>query len=102
MPPALTAETAVAVGEDRKSALLGVVERLVERIGGIRDLLHGLGAGRHDLGPLEQTRHRVIVFLRILRLALRYGKPRIGAIDPELGEIPHRYLDRRPELFLIR
>ena len=27
--------------------------------------------------------------------------PRIGAIDPHLGEIPHRGLDRRPQLFLI-
>ena len=27
--------------------------------------------------------------------------PRIGAIDPQLGEIPHRGLDRRPQLFLV-
>ena len=28
--------------------------------------------------------------------------PRIGAIDPQLGEIPHRGLDRRPQLLLVR
>src|SRR5205814_8666864 len=32
VPPALAAKTAVATGKDREPALLGVVERLVERV----------------------------------------------------------------------
>ena len=27
--------------------------------------------------------------------------PRIGAVDPQFGKIPHRSFDRRPQLFLI-
>ena len=34
----------------------------------------------------------------VIRLGIH---PCVGAIDPQLGEIPHRGLDRRPQLFLI-
>src|SRR6266852_2084086 len=68
--PALTAKTAVATGEDRKPALLGVVERLVEWVSGIRDLLHSRGAGRHGLGALAQMRHRIVILLLILLLLI--------------------------------
>src|SRR4051812_32464437 len=39
MVPAFTAEPAFHMGQDRKASLLAVVQGLVERIGGIGDLL---------------------------------------------------------------
>src|SRR6516162_5042471 len=45
MPPAFA--TVSVAGQDGKTALLAIVERLVERIGGVRDLLHGGGRGGH-------------------------------------------------------
>ncbi len=39
LAPAAATKTAFHVGEDRKAALLAVVEGLVERVGGIGDLL---------------------------------------------------------------
>ena len=51
------------------------------------------------VGAFAQARHRIVRLLRIvIRLRIH---PRIGAIDPQFGEIPHRGLDRRPQLFLV-
>src|SRR6476646_9631108 len=42
LPPAFTAaKPAIHAGQHRKPALLAVIQRLVERIGRIRDFLHG-------------------------------------------------------------
>jgi len=81
------------------SALLAVVQGLVERVGRVRDLLQRHRRGCHVVGALAQARHRIRRLLRIL-LRLRVH-PRIGAIDPQLCEIPHRGLDRRPQFVLI-
>ena len=97
-PPPKRRSIWVRIGEP---ALLAVVEGLVERIGGIGDLLHRRRRGRHVVGALAQARHRIVRLLRILRIVRLRRHPRIGAIDPQLGEIPHRGLDRRPQLFLI-
>src|SRR6478752_5441224 len=51
MPPTLSpAEAVLHMGQHRKPALLAVVQRLVERIGRIRDLLHGGRRDRHVVG----------------------------------------------------
>src|SRR3984885_1397855 len=56
LTPTFAAETAFHVGEDREAALLAVVEGLVQRIGGVGDLLQGRGSGPHGLGALAQAR----------------------------------------------
>src|SRR6266851_7174960 len=84
VPPTFAAEPAVVMGEDREPALLTVVERFVERVGRVGDLLHCLGTGRHGFGAVAQARHQIVIFLRVLRLVLRCIHPRIGAIHPEL------------------
>src|SRR6185436_10509536 len=43
-------------GQDGEPALLAVIERLVERVGGVGDLLHGRRAGSHVVGALTQPR----------------------------------------------
>src|SRR4051812_42309489 len=60
MPPAFPAPNPVHAGQDREPALLAVVQRLVERVGGLRDLLHGPGRRRHILGPVTQARYRIV------------------------------------------
>jgi hypothetical protein len=97
VPPAFVAE----MGKDLEATLLAVIEGLVERISGIRDTLHHSRRGRHPVGAFAQARHRIIRLLRIARTIVLGIHPRIGAIDPHLGEIPHRGLDRRPQLLLI-
>ena len=101
VPPAFPPPNRLHMGQDGKPALLAVIQGLVERIGGIRDLLHGRRRGRHVVGALAQPRHRIVRLLLRLRIIRRRVHPRIGAIDPQLGEIPHRGLDRRPQLFLV-
>src|SRR6185312_14016555 len=96
-----TAETALHMGQDPEPALLAVVESLVERIGGIGDLLQRHRRCRHVVGALAQPRHRIVGLLRIRGIVRLRGHSRIGAVDPHLCEIPHRGLDRRPQLFLI-
>src|SRR6266481_746414 len=92
VPPAFCAKLATAMGQKRKPALLTVVERLVERVSRIRDLLQRRSRGRHIVGTLAQPRHRILRLLLIDLVILRLH-PRVGAIDPQLGEIPHRSLD---------
>src|SRR5438105_4320972 len=41
MPPAFPAPEPVHMGQDGEPALLAVIERLVERVGRVRDLFHG-------------------------------------------------------------
>src|SRR5215208_1321667 len=61
VPPASpAAEPAVHTGQHGKPALLAVIEGLVERVGGFRDLLHGRRRGGHRLGPVAQPRHRIL------------------------------------------
>src|SRR5258707_1791860 len=69
-PTALVAATKPAIhsGKHGKTALLAVIQRLVERIGRIRDLLHGSRRGRHVVGALAQTRHRIVRLLRGITL----------------------------------
>src|SRR5437879_2537928 len=95
-PPALAAAEAVLhVGQHGKPALLAVIERLVERVGGVRDLLHGGRRNCHVVGTLAQPRDRIVRLL-LVRVALRRIHPRIGAVDPQFCKLPHRGLDRRP------
>src|ERR1700730_4091298 len=82
VPPAFCAKLAAVMGQQRKPALLAVVERLVERVSRIRDLLQRRGRGRHIVGPLAQPRHRIIHLLLIGLVILRLH-PRVGAIDPQ-------------------
>src|SRR4029079_3785648 len=58
-PPALAAKPVVHMGQHGKAALLAVVQRLVERVGRIGDLLHGGRRSRHVVGALAQARHRI-------------------------------------------
>src|SRR5579859_4676046 len=99
-PAALPTET-VRVGEDGKPALLALVQRLVERIGGVGDLLQRGRRGRHVVGALAQPRDRIIRLLLILGVFPRLD-PRLNMIDPQLGEIPHCALHRWPQLLLVR
>src|SRR5579859_1545280 len=91
-PPALSAKAAGPVRQDGEAALLAVVQRLVKRIGGIGDLLHGGRRRRHIVGALAQAAHRVIRFLRVIGLDV---DPRIGAVDPQFCKLAHRGLNRR-------
>src|SRR5437879_5058202 len=59
MAPAPLAAKPAMVGQDGESPLLAVVERLVERIGRIRDLPHRSRRGRHVIGALSQPRNRI-------------------------------------------
>src|ERR1700722_10825140 len=97
VPPAFVAE----MRENLEAALLAVVEGLVERVGGIGDTLQHRRRGRPPVSAFAQARHRIVRLLRIICIILLRIHPRIGAIDPHLGEIPHRGLDRRPQLLLI-
>src|SRR6201995_5122751 len=60
MPPAFAAAKPTAMGEHGKAPLLALVERLVERIGRIGDLLQRRSRSRHVVGALAQPRDRVI------------------------------------------
>src|ERR1700752_5217524 len=57
--PMAPAETAVHTGEHRKAGLLALIEGLVGRVGGIGDLLHRGGGGRHGVGALAQASHGI-------------------------------------------
>src|SRR6185295_4623983 len=96
VPPHFALEPVVAPafpapkpGQDGEPALLAVIERLVERVGRFRDLLHGRRRGRHILGPVTQPRHRIVRLL-LAGIVLRRVHPRVGAIDSELGELLDR------------
>src|ERR1700730_5068001 len=101
MSPAVSAEPALHVGQDGEAAFLAVVEGLVERIRRVRDTLHRRRRARHGLGTVAQARHRIVRFLGILGIIALRIHPRVGAIDPQFCEIPHRGLDRRPQFFLV-
>src|ERR1700731_2133387 len=101
--PTFAAEPARPVREDGEAALLAVVQGLVERVSCIGDLLHRRCRGRHVVGAFAKAADRIARVLRILllRIILPGAGLRIGAIDPEFCELPHRALDRRPQLFLV-
>ena len=64
VPPASpTTKPAVHTGQHGKPALLAVVQRLVERVGRIGDLLHGGSGSRHVVGVVAQARHRIVRLL---------------------------------------
>src|ERR1700738_2853274 len=65
VPPAVAAEPP-HVGQEGKAPFLAVVEGLVERVGGVRDLLQRGRRGRHIVGTFAQARHRIVRLLRIL------------------------------------
>src|SRR5262245_15999849 len=90
-PATLPAEATVA-GQDGKAALLTVVQGLVERVGGIRDLPHRRRGSRHVVGAFAKSRNRILGLLLVLGIIPRLH-PRVGAIDPHLGKIPYRPLD---------
>jgi hypothetical protein len=101
VPPTSTVDAASHMRQNRKPTLLAVIESLVERIGGISDFLHRRRHRRHVVGAFAQARHRIAGLLHILCIIRLRIHSSIGAIDPQLGEIPHRRLDRRPQFFLI-
>src|SRR6185437_1414264 len=53
--PALAAAEPAHVGQQSEAALLAVIERLVEQVGGIGDLLHGRSRGCHVVRALAQA-----------------------------------------------
>src|SRR5581483_678711 len=85
MTPALASAEAAVVGQQREPPLLALVERLVERVGRIRDLLQRGGRRRHVVGALAQPRDRVFRLLLTALVVLRLH-PRIGAIDAQFRE----------------
>jgi hypothetical protein len=101
VPPTAIAETVLHMGENPEPPLLAIVKRLVERIGGIRDLLQVRRGCRHGIGALAQAGDRIVRLLRIPRIILLRIHPRIGAVDSQLREIPYGGLERRPKLFLL-
>src|SRR5947209_1919467 len=50
--PLAASEAAFHVGQDGETALLPVVQRLVERVGGVGDLLHCRSSGGHRVAAL--------------------------------------------------
>src|ERR1700730_9279390 len=95
VPPAVfAAEPAAVMGQQGQAALLAVVERLVERVGRVGDLLQRRCRSCHVVGLLAQARHRIVRLLLILRAILGLH-PRVSAIDPQLDQIAYRSLDRR-------
>src|ERR1700721_2832440 len=96
--PAFTAITAVAVvmGQHREPALLAVIERLVERVGRIGDLLQHSSGSRHVIGAPAQTRDRIGLRLIVGRLG-GGSLPRRSTIEPALAEFAPRALDRGPQ-----
>jgi len=50
---------------------------------------------------LSQSEENPVYYIQMAHARLS-GIFRVGAIDPELGELPDRGLDRRPQLFLVR
>src|SRR5258708_2960503 len=83
--PAFAAAKAFHMGQHGETTLLALVEGLVERVGRIRDLLQRRRRGSHIVGAFAQAGHRILRLLLILRLI----HPRVGAIAPQFGEIPH-------------
>src|SRR5215468_560660 len=86
VPPAPAAKPAASMGQDGEPPLLVLIQRLVEWIRGIGDLLHGGRHRRHGVGAFAQVRHRVLGLLLSFRLAPGL-RPRFTAFDPQLDEI---------------
>src|SRR5215469_7561920 len=59
-PPALVLEPLVPAGQQGEAPLLAVIERLVERVGGIGDLLHRGCHRRHVVSAFAQARNGII------------------------------------------
>jgi hypothetical protein len=101
VPPPATAKPAFPARQNSKAPLLAVIERLVERVRGICDLLQRRRRTRHVVGALTQPRQRIVRLLLVLRFIPPRVHPRIGAFQTQLGEITYRALHRRPQLFLV-
>src|ERR1044072_4386667 len=89
MMPAAAAEAAFHPGQDREAALLAVVKRLVERIGGVRDLLDRGCSGAHRVGGRARPGDRIAGSLTVAIVVAHRVHPRIGAVDPQLCEFLH-------------
>src|SRR4051812_30769622 len=101
-----TAERSAVAGQHGEAPLLALVQGLVERIGGIGDLLQGRRRRPHVLGALAQAGDRILrpvgILVGVLAGIAGTGiHPRIGAVDAQLGEVTYGSLDRRPQLFLV-
>src|SRR5258705_2737750 len=62
-PASPAAKAAVHMGQHGEPALLAVIQRLVERVGRISDLLQDTGRGRPIVGAVAQARHRIVRLL---------------------------------------
>src|SRR5882672_10050847 len=62
-PAFAAAKTVLHVGQHGKPALLAVIQRLVERVGGIGDFLHRRSRGCHVVGALAQACYRIVRLL---------------------------------------
>src|ERR1700739_3239400 len=81
-PAFATTPTTVMMGQHDEPALLAVIERLVERVCRIGDLLQHRRPGRHVLSALAQASHGIIGRLLVLRFFLSLH-PRGGALDSQ-------------------
>src|SRR6267154_203400 len=79
--------------QQRETALLPVVEALIERRGRVGDALHGGAAGRHRVGPPLQAFDRAGG-----RRLVVLGGP---ALHAQPGRFPQGLLEGRPGLFLV-
>src|SRR6188474_2455480 len=96
--------TAANAEQRTEAALLAVVEALVERLGGVSELLHAGRPRGHRVGAFAHARDRVGSGLRGVRAgAARFAAfgPRACTLGALLGEIAQRGLDRRPVLLLL-
>src|SRR6202790_3021895 len=60
------------VGQDGEAAFLAVVQRLVERVSRVGDLLHRCRRAGHVVGAFAQAGHRIV---RLLRAVIPLGFP---------------------------
>src|SRR5262249_20117465 len=80
--------------QQRKSALLVLVETLVQRICGVRQFLQGHAGLGQGCGTLPQPAGGVGARRRV--------PPRRPMVEPQLAELARRLLEGRPALLLLR
>ena len=96
-----TARPAAHAEQLTEAALLAFIEALVERLGGISELLEACSAHGHGIGALAQPRDGIRPGLPRIVIAaprLAAGGHAVGAF---LGQIADRGLDRGPVLLLL-
>ena len=89
-----------AVEQHREPALLGVIQSVVERLGGADQLLQVGGAGAQERRRAGETVDRVDRggLIVAFRAPLTPGREAGGAL---FGEIAHRRFERRPILLVL-